>query len=211
MRQKTRNILLGAAALFGALTCAHRAGAAFIYTDAAAFDAALDRVHVETFESMATGADVFTLPFDTVVTGDVSYDSKVKTHVVSTGGVEPVGGNRAWTLTGGTTTIALSGLDVNAFGLHYIDRGPVIFTISLIGATTETTTVTGGASGFLGLVGTDAATHAVITWTNAQGQSVKFDGVRVGWVTPAPIVVPAPRSMSLGLAGLAIIAWPRRR
>ena len=62
MRQKTRNILLGAAALFGALTCAHRAGAAFICTDAAAFDAALDRVHVETFESMATGADVFTLP-----------------------------------------------------------------------------------------------------------------------------------------------------
>lgn len=206
---KIRRDILIAGAIAGALVCASRAGAAMIFTDAGAFDSALERVHAEAFESFSVGDGVFTLGFDGAVTGDASF-TKVKENRIVTGGVEPAGGDRAWLLRGGVTTIALSGLDVNAIGLHYLDRGPVIFTISLIGATTETATVSGGTSGFLGLVGAGAAQSIEIAWTNAQGQAVQFDGVRVGWLTAPAATIPAPGPVSLASVGLLIGAWRRR-
>ncbi len=144
------------------------------------------------------------------MTANASF-SNVKASEIVAGGVTPDDAGLAWSLKGGVTTLTLSGLGVNAFGVHFIDRGPVIFEIRLIGATTEVAAVSGGDSGFLGIVGESAASAVQIAWTNAQGKAASFDGVRVGWLTPAPIVIPTPRSITLGLAGLTVFAWPRRR
>lgn len=204
----TKNRRIAILAFAGALLCGAPARAAMVFTEQAAFDAALDRVHVESFESFSLGEAVASLSFDIAVTGAVSTD-KVKENLIVAGGAAP--GQRAWSLKGGTTTIDLSGLAVNAFGLTFEDRGPVVFTISLLGTAIETATVGDETSGFLGIVGTDAVTGLEIDWVGAQGRAVAFDDLRVGWMTPPAPVIPAPRSVSLGLAGLALFACPRRR
>lgn len=198
------------ASIVAATVCAPGAGAAVVYTDSAAFDSALERVHIEDFESFSAGGGVFAVGFDGAVTADASFSS-VKANEIVVGGVDPDGSGLAWSLKGGVTRLTLSGLGVNAFGVHFINRGPVIFELRLIGATTETALVSGGNSGFLGLIGEETVSAVEIAWTNANGKAASFDGVRVGWLTPAMVAIPTPRSITLGLAGLAVFAWPRRR
>ncbi|MFG0275960.1 MAG: hypothetical protein ACF8QF_12990, partial [Phycisphaerales bacterium] len=120
---------MGAPSAFGAV----------IFTDSAAFDGALERVHLEDFESFSAGDQVFAVGFDGAITANASFSS-VKANAIVTGGVAPDASGLAWSLRGGVTTLTLSGPAVNAFGVHFLDRGPVIFELRLIGDTTETAT-----------------------------------------------------------------------
>jgi hypothetical protein len=212
--QKTMK--LTAMMLFGALAAfagTDRAHGAVMYSDSAAFDAAMDRVHIDGFDAMVVGDAPNFLTFDGFITADVHASGASENLVVLHAdghGALAADGDRFWKLRGGTTTLTLSGLAVNAFGFFYSDLEQATLRISSVDGVFDPVDLdddNAGVNRFFGLRADGPIGAVTIKWMSSSGDGVGIDGLRFGHAA----VIPAPRSLPLGLAGMAIFAWPRRR
>jgi len=213
MGQIRRHLLPGAIAAIGALCCAASAQSAIIFTDAAAFDAALDRLHIESFESLALGAPPAGFAFDSTLQAGVATSGAMENrieHLTDGHGAIAADGDRFWKLRGGSATISLSGPAVNAFGFHYSDLEQATLRVSALNGAFQPFDLdddNSDANHFIGVIGTADIDAVRIEWMASHGDGVGIDGLRFGHAA----VIPTPRSITLGLAGFALFAWPRRR
>lgn len=213
MLQIHRHAVTVAVAAAGALCFASPARSAMIFTDAAAFDAALDRIHVEAFESLALGAPPTSFVIDSALQASIVTSGAMENRVESLAdgyGAVAADGDRFWKLRGGSATISLAGPVVNAFGFHYSDLEQATLRISALNGAFQPFDLDDdntSVNHFIGVIGGAGIDAVRIEWLASHGDGVGIDGLRFGHAA----VIPTPRSISLGLAGFAVLAWPRRR
>lgn len=216
MHRKTRIAITTAAASIAAGVCAQAAHGSVVFTDASAFDSALRRVHTESFENLGRRRNPKWLRFDgeLTVTLDASGTKENRIERVSDGfGAVAADGQGFWKLRGGSVTLTASGPEVNAFGFFYSDLERATLRISAPNGAIDPILLTDdnpNANRFFGVIAGAPLDDIRIEWMSNEGDGVGIDAMRFG-STAAGVVVPAPRSITLGLAGLLLLALPQRR
>ena len=180
-----------------------------VFSDPAAFNAALGETHVESFESMAREA-VGSISFGGAMTAEVSASGTAENTVMD--GVDGYGavamggpdGGQFWKLRAGVTVIDL-GSPWDAFGFWYSDlEGATLMITAGDEPSVALDDNNSGTNHFFGLLADAPFSSVSIAWSVSNGDGVGLDDMVVGRRS-------VPNSGSMSLVAIAFLGVVFRR
>ena len=204
----TTKTSVAAALMSGALIGVSADASMVAYSDPVSFSSGLAETHVESFESMGSGA-VASLSFGGAMAASATTVGAFENTVLDNSdgfGAVSLGPGKFWKLRAGTTTIDF-GSTWDAFGFWYSDLEGATLMVSVpdLGLTTALDDDNSGVNHFFGVRSDAPFSSVTIAWSGNSGDGVGLDDMVVGRA------VPAPGSGALATLSVVCVAGVRTR